>query len=78
MRGRDLNPRPLGYEPTESCHEWPLETISPAISSLFLPAVVSSGHPVRLPRVPKMSRDYCLTLRNGLSAAFLIRQLRTT
>jgi hypothetical protein len=35
LRGRDLNPRPLGYEPTESCHEWPLETIPPVISSCF-------------------------------------------
>jgi hypothetical protein len=32
LRGRDLNPRPLGYEPTESGHELPLETTPPAIS----------------------------------------------
>ena len=35
LRGRNLNPRPLGYEPNESCHEWPLETIRPVISSGF-------------------------------------------
>jgi hypothetical protein len=35
LRGRDLNPRPLGYEPTESGHQLPLETIRPVISSCF-------------------------------------------
>jgi hypothetical protein len=78
LLGRDLNPRPLGYEPTESGHQLPLETIRPAISLIFLPVVVSSGHPVLLPRVPKMSRGYGRTLRNGLSAAFLTCQLLPT
>jgi hypothetical protein len=32
LRGRDLNPRPLGYEPNESGHESPLETIRPTLS----------------------------------------------
>ena len=32
---------------------------------IFLPVVVSSGHPVLLPRVPKMSRDYGRMRRDG-------------
>jgi hypothetical protein len=32
LRGAGFEPAPLGYEPTESGHELPLETTPPAIS----------------------------------------------